>query len=137
MTKESAERGTVKKMAPAKDIDDYLAAVPKDARAFLEELRRTIRAVAPEAVEVISYGIPTFKYLGPLVGFGAFKHHCSLFVLSGTFLDKHRDEVKDYETAKSAIHFRIDKPLPAALVKKLVLARVMENEERERSRKKG
>lgn len=137
MEKQSAKRGAENRGAPARDIDDYIATAPKDSHALLGELRRTIRAVLPDAVEVISYGIPTFVYLGPLVGFGAFKNHCSLFVLSGTFLGKHKDEVKGYEQAKSAIHFPLGKPLPTALVKRLVKARMKENEERDRASKKG
>ena len=137
MEKKSDKREPVRKTAPASDIDEYIATAPKDSRALLGELRRAIRAVLPDAVEVISYGIPTFKYLGPVVGFGAFKHHCSLFVDSGMFLGRHRDEVKGYEQAKSAVHFPIDKPLPTALVKRLVKARMRENEERDREREKG
>ncbi len=65
---------------PAKNTDEYLAAVPEEERAVLETLRRTIKAAAPEAEEVISFGVPAFRYHGPLVFFAAFPHHCSLYV---------------------------------------------------------
>jgi len=67
------------KSAPAKNVDEYLAGVPKEARATLEKLRKTIKAAAPRATEVISYQMPMYKQNGMLVGFAAFKDHCSLF----------------------------------------------------------
>ena len=114
--------------APARTVDDYLAALPEEARATLEKLRKTIKAAAPKAVEVISYQIPTFRYHGSLVAFAAFKGHCSFFVMSLAVMDAHKDELKPYETAKATIHFPADQPLPAALVKKLVKARMEVNE---------
>jgi len=114
--------------APARTVDDYLAALPEEARATLEKLRKTIKAAAPKADEVISYQIPTYKYHGPLVAFAAFKNHCSFYVMSSSFLDAHKDELKAYDTAKGTIRFPIGKPLPAALVKKLVKARMEDNE---------
>jgi len=114
--------------APARTVDDYLAALPEEARATLEKLRKTIKAAAPRADEVISYQIPTYKYHGPLVAFAAFKNHCSFYVMSSSFLDAHKDELKAYDTAKGTIRFPIGKPLPAALVKKLVKARMEDNE---------
>ena len=114
--------------APARDIDGYLAALPEEARATLEELRRTIKAAAPEAAEVISYQVPTYKYHGSLVGFWATKNHCAFCVMSPAVMEAHRDELKAYDTAKATIRFPPGKPLPAALVKKLVKARIDENE---------
>ena len=116
--------------APATSVDAYLAALPADARATLERLRKTIRAAAPRADEVISYGIPTFKHGGGLVAFAAFKNHCSFFVMSYAVLDAHRDELAPYLAAKGTLHFTAGKPLPAALVKKIVNARIAENEAR-------
>ena len=114
--------------APAKDIDDYLARVSPEARATLEKLRKTIKSAAPKAVETISYQIPTFKYLGKmLVSFAAFKDHCSFFPGAAPLVE-HKDDVKGYETSKGTIRFPINKPLPAALVKKLVKTRMAENE---------
>ena len=114
-------------------MDDYLARVPEPARATLEKLRKTIRAAAPKADEGISYQIPTFKYHGPLVSFAAFKDHCSFFPLSPTVIEAHEEELQTYETSKGTIHFPVDKPLPAALVKKLVKARIQENEARRKA----
>ena len=81
--------------------------------------------------------MPTFKYLGLLVGFAAFKDHCSFFPMGHSAIEKFKDELRPYETAKGAIRFQVEKPLPAALVKKIVGARVKENEERERIRRIG
>jgi len=124
----SGERGvSVKRSAAATDVDEYLAAVAEPARSALNKIRATIRSVAPEATETISYRIPTFRYAGrPLVGFAAFSNHCSLFPMNSTLIEAFK--LKDFPTSKGAIRFPVDKPLPAALVKKLVTARVAENE---------
>ena len=115
-------------MSPAaKDIDSYLAALPRDQRSALEKLRRTIRSAAPEAAESISYAIPTFKYKGkPLIYFGAAKNHCAIY--GGINIEAHKDELEGYDMAKGTIRFSPDKPVPAALVKKLVKDRVAEIE---------
>jgi len=120
----------MKKVSPGsvpQTVDDYLAAVPEDARVTLEKIRRTIKAAAPNATEGISYQMPMFKQHGMLVGFAAFKDHCSLFP-GALPLDTFKDELKAYKTSKGTIRFPIDKPLPAALVKKIVKVRVAENE---------
>ena len=115
--------------AVARDIDEYLAGVPEPARTTLNKIRAAIRsAVPPETTEAITYRIPSFKYKGPLVGFAAFPDHCSLFVMSGTLLDGFEKELRGYSTSKGTIRFPVDKPLPAALVKKLVKARIAQNE---------
>ena len=106
----------------------YLKAVPPAPRAALQKLRKTIKAAAPEATEVISYGIPSYKHHGYLVGFAAFKNHCSLF--PGTALKTFKNELASYETSKGTIRFTVDKPLPATLVRKLVKARIEQNEKR-------
>jgi uncharacterized protein YdhG (YjbR/CyaY superfamily) len=113
--------------APAKDVDDYLAALPEKARATLEKIRKTIKAVAPKSTEVISYQIPMYKHHGMLVGFAAFKDHCSFFP-GAKPIATYKDELKAYQTSKGTVRFPIGKPLPAALVKKMVKARVAENE---------
>lgn len=112
------------------DVDGYLAAVPEEARAALEKLRRIIKAAAPNAVESISYQIPTFKYHGPPVAFAASKGHCGFYVMSPSVMAAYKQELKPYDTATATIRFPADKPLPAALVKKLVEARMEENEAR-------
>jgi len=111
-------------------VDDFLAAVPKEARAVLADLRKTITATAPDAVEKISYHIPTFDYHGPLVGFSVSKKHCGLHLMSPAIAKAFKEELKPYNTTTATIHFTADKPLPAALVKKLVKARMRENESR-------
>ena len=110
-------------------VDDYLAALPEEARATLEKIRKTIKAAAPKATEVISYQMPMYKQHGMVVGFAAFKNHCSIFP-GAKPIATHRDELKAYKTSKGTIRFPIGKPLPAALVKKLVKARIAENEAR-------
>ncbi len=113
-------------------MDDYLASVPPEARSALLKLRKTIRAAAPRATEVISYQIPTFKHHGGLVGYAAFDDHCSFFVMSTEVMRAHAKELEGYPVGKGSIRFPADKPLPAALVKKLVKARIAENEARAR-----
>jgi uncharacterized protein YdhG (YjbR/CyaY superfamily) len=119
-----------KKKIAAKTIDDYLAAL-RDAhqRAALEKLRKTIQAAAPKAQECISYGLAAFRLNGrPLVAFGASSSHCAFYPMNGTMVEAYKTELKDYETSKGTIRFQADKPLPAALVRKLVKARIAENE---------
>lgn len=112
----------------ANDVEAYLAALPEAQRAALEKLRRTIKAAAPDADEVISYRMPMFKHHGPLVGLAAFPNHCGVYVMSPAVMDAHNDELKTYDTSKGTIRFPASKPLPAALVRKLVKARIAENE---------
>ena len=113
-------------------VDEYLERVPEPARATLNKVRAVIRSVAPsEATEGISYGIPTFKYKGMLASFAAFSDHCSLFPGAGPTIE-FKNELKNFQTSKGTIRFAPKKPLAAALLKRLVKARVAENE-----RKKG
>jgi uncharacterized protein YdhG (YjbR/CyaY superfamily) len=115
-----------------KSVDEYLAGVPEPARSTLEKIRAVIRSVVPpEATEVISYRIPMFKYKGMLVGLAAFSNHCSLF--PGALPAAFKDELKRHPTSKGTIQFPVDKPPPATLVKKLVKARIAENERKSRS----
>ncbi len=116
---------------PPQDVDAYLAAVPDDARAALERLRAQIRAAAPEAVEAISYQMPAFKYRGRgLVAYAAFKRHCSLFPMSGAVIEACAAGLSAYDIDKGTIRFQASKPLPAALVRTLVRARIAEIEAR-------
>jgi uncharacterized protein YdhG (YjbR/CyaY superfamily) len=115
-----------------KTVNEYLAGVPEPARTTLNKVRAVIRSVAPTgATESISYGIPTFKYKGMLASFAAFSDHCSLFPGAGPTIE-FKDELKNFQTSKGTIRFAPNKPLPAALLKRLVKARIAENE-----RKKG
>jgi len=113
----------------ANSVDEYLANIPEEERAALEKLRKTIKSIVPDAVEVISYRIPVFRYKGrPLVGFGAARNHCSFFVMSSTVIPAFKEKLKSYDTAKGTVHFPANKPLPATLVKMIVKARIAENE---------
>jgi uncharacterized protein YdhG (YjbR/CyaY superfamily) len=113
----------------AKNVDEYLAGVPEPARGTLKHVRAVIRSEVPaETTEVISYGIPMFNYKGMLVGYAAFKNHCSLFP-TGSGVKKFEKELQGFATSKGTIQFPSDKPLPDALVKKIVKTRVAENEE--------
>ncbi len=116
-----------------KDTDEYLAAVPEPARSTLKKIRAAIRSAVPaEATEAISYGMPSFKYKGALVWFAAFSDHCSFFPGSGRVIATFQDELKKFQTSKGTIRFPMDKPLSAALVKKIVKARIAENERRKK-----
>jgi uncharacterized protein YdhG (YjbR/CyaY superfamily) len=114
-------------------VDEYLAAVPEPARGTLGRIRAIIRSAVPAgATEAIGYRVPTFRYQGALVGYAAFAKHCSFFPMSLAVMAAFQKELEGYDTSKGTIHFPVDKPLPAALVKKLVKARIAEN-----LRKKG
>jgi uncharacterized protein YdhG (YjbR/CyaY superfamily) len=122
----------------AQTIDEYLASVPEDKRATLENLRVIIRAAAPMAEECISYRIPCFKYHGPLVFFAAFKNHCGLYVINALILDTFKSELKPYKTSGTTIHFTPYNPLPEEFITKIVKMRIEENLSQRRTRiKKG
>jgi uncharacterized protein YdhG (YjbR/CyaY superfamily) len=114
---------------PAKNVDEYLRQLPDAMRVTLEKIRRAIKDAAPEGEEVMSYQIPTYKYLGPLVHFAAFKNHCSFFGVSKATLDLFKRELASYKVSGTTIHFSPEHPLPMALVKKFVKRRIEENEE--------
>lgn len=131
----SANRSSAAKPRGApKDIDEYLAGVPEPARGILSEMREAIRsALPPEAIETISYRIPAFKHKGIVVWFAAFSDHCSLFP-TASVIEALRAELKGFSTSKGTIHFSVDKPLPTALIKRLVKAR-LEQKKRKEQRK--
>lgn len=119
------------------DIDAFLAGVSAGQRAALTKLRRTIAAAAPNATEVINYGVPMFRLDGKnLVSFGAATAHCTFYVQSPAVMEAHAAELKSYKVGKGSIQFPEDKPLPAALVTKLVKARIAEND-RSSAKRKG
>ena len=121
-----------KKTAIPKTVDEYLAAVPEPARSALKKVRAAIRAVAPaETTEIISYGMPMFKYKGMLMGYAAYPKHCSLFLATSSLLEKFKNQLSRYQTSKGTIRFPTDKPLPASLVKKIVKARVAQNDQKQ------
>src|ERR1051325_2022828 len=111
-----------------KTIDEYLADLPADKRAALEALRKTIRGVAPTAEECISYGLAAFRLNGrPLVAIGASAKHCAFYPMSASTVGAHQAELTQFETSKGPIRLTPDHPVPAALVRKLVKARIAEN----------
>ncbi len=111
-----------------KTIDKYLAGVNPSQRAALEKLRQTIHAAAPGAEECISYGLAAFRLNGRLlVAFGAWANHCAFYPMSGTVVEAHQADLARYNTSKGTVRFPVDRPLPVALVRKLVKARMAEN----------
>jgi uncharacterized protein YdhG (YjbR/CyaY superfamily) len=109
-------------------IDEYLERLPDDQRAALQKLREVIKAAAPKAEECISYGIGAFRLNRMLVGLGATKEHCAFYLMSSSVSDQFVDELKDYDTSKGTIRFQPDSPLPATLIRKIVKARIAENQ---------
>jgi uncharacterized protein YdhG (YjbR/CyaY superfamily) len=115
-------------MEKTSSVEEYLATLPADKRATLEKLRKTIKAAAPEAIETISYQMPAFKDRGRiLVYYAAFKDHYSLFPASEAVMEALREELEPYFAGKGTIRFPADEPLPSALVRKVVKARIEEN----------
>ncbi len=114
-------------------MDEYLAAVPEPARTTLNRIRGVIRSVVPpEATEAISYQMPAFRYKGALVAYAAFSDHCSFFPMSAALIETFKKDLEGYGLSKGTIRFPLDKPLPAALVKKLVKARIAQNERKQK-----
>ena len=108
-------------------IDDYLATITGDKRTALDGLRKTIRSIVPRAEECISYGMPAFRLDGEVIaGFRATTKACSYYPFSGTTLQTLASDLRGYGKTKSALHFRPDEPLPAALVRKLITSRIAE-----------
>jgi len=130
---ESDNRGSaVKSNGVPKNVDEYLAGVPQPARSTLNKIRVAIRSAVPsEATETISYGIPAFQHKGVLVWFAAFSNHCSFFP-TASVIEAFKNELKGFSTSTGTIHFPTDKPLPAALVKKMVKLRVAQIESKKR-----
>lgn len=125
------------KTAKTETVNTYLAALTDDKRSALEKFRAIIKSAAPDAIEGISYRIPVFRHKGKLlVGFAAFKDHCSFFPMSLTIMKAHKAELKSHETDKGTIRFAPGKPLPATLIRKIVKARIEENRLRAESKQK-
>ncbi len=113
-------------------IDEYLAGVPEPANGTLRKMRAAIRSALPsDATETISYRIPAFKRKNILVWFAAFSDHCSLFP-TASVIEEFKDELKGFSTSKGTVHFPTDKPLPIVLIKKIVKARVTQDESKKR-----
>lgn len=108
-------------------MDEYIASAPEDVQVKLRELRTVIKTTAPNAQEKISYGMPYYGYKGRLVYFAHAKKHIGLYIPT-PIIEEHKNELKDYHTAKATVQFPLDKKLPLALIKKLVKARVRKND---------
>ena len=120
----SASGATQKAISNPKTVDEYIAATPEPARAMLSKMRTAIRSALPaDATEVISYRMPAFKHKKVLVWIGAFQEHCSLFPTAAV-MEQFKSELTAYKTAKGTVQFPIDKPLPVALIKKIVKVRL-------------
>lgn len=131
--KAGKSRTAAKSRTAPKTVEEYLAALPEPRRSRLKQVRALIRSVVPaDATEVISYGIPAFRYKGMLVWYAAFATHWSLFPGSSV-IEAFEKELKDFPTSKGTIRFPLDEPLPAALVKKMVKARVAEKDGKKRN----
>jgi uncharacterized protein YdhG (YjbR/CyaY superfamily) len=117
-----------KRKGTPKSLEEYLASVPAPAHGALKQMRAAIRSAVPaEAVEIISYGIPAFKHQRVLVWYAAFSKHCSLFPTAAV-IETFKEELKGFVISKGTIQFPTDKPLPTALIKRLVKARVKQDE---------
>jgi uncharacterized protein YdhG (YjbR/CyaY superfamily) len=108
----------------SKQVTAHLAKVPQPQKSTLQQLRKTILEIIPEAEEVISYGFPGYRINGKIIcGFDAFKNHCSFFPHSSLVIPLLEKELKNYKTSKGALQFAVDKPLPKSLVRELIKTR--------------
>lgn len=125
----------MKTMPTPKTVDEYLQAYPGDIAEMMENVRKAIRSAAPKAEEVISYQIPTYKYKGALVHFAIFKNHCSFFGADKGLLKTFSKELAQFKITGTTIHFTLENPLPASLVRKLVKERMRQNDALDEKRK--
>ena len=124
------ETGSIRK------ADEYLQALPGPVRTTLLELRQAILQAAPQAEELISYRIPTYRYKDPLVHLAAFNDHCSFITVSKSIMEIFKEDLASFKTTGTTIHFSADNPLPEALVKIIVETRIRENEARKAKKNK-
>ena len=119
-----------------KTINEYLISQADEVKLMLQKIRKIVVEISPDAEEVISYNMPAFKAYGRiLVYFAGFKNHCSLFPANAGLIEEMKDELKNYKTSKGTIQFELNKPLPTALIKKIVKIRVKENLEKSKKKK--
>ena len=118
------------KKNPAKSVDAYLAALPPAERNALKRIRKAIKSAAPMAEEGISYGIPAYKYLGPLVFFACFQKHLGFYGVNKALIHKFGAILKNCNVSGSTIRFTPKNPIPIEIVKQIVCARIEQNEEK-------
>ena len=134
--KPAARKPTAPKLPAAKSVDEYFDRLQEPALSALYKMRQAIQSSVPaEAIEFISYGVPAFKLKRVLVWYAAFANHCSLFPTNAV-IEAFKEELKSYTTSKGTIHFPLDKPMPVALIRKLVKTRVAQDASGMRRRKK-
>jgi uncharacterized protein YdhG (YjbR/CyaY superfamily) len=122
-------------VAGARTVDEYLARVPEPARTALQDLREAIKAAAPEAIETISYNMPTFKVRGQfLVSYASYRNHCSLYPATKGMMEAHGEELKPFFSEKATLRFTPESPIPEPLVEKLIRIRLREAEEERAAR---
>jgi len=121
-------------MQTVNTVEEYLNLFPKEQRNALEKLRQAIKSAAPKAEETISYGMPAYKQNGVLVYFGGFKNHCSFFPGSYAVIKQFAEELQDYKTSKGTIQLPLDQAVPSTLIKRMVQARIKENESRKKEK---
>jgi uncharacterized protein YdhG (YjbR/CyaY superfamily) len=114
-------------MKKTKDVDEYISGFPKETQKLLEQVRAVIKETAPKAEEVISYSMPGYKLNGSLVWFAGFSNHIGFYPRGSSAIKAFQQELVGYKTSKGAVQFPMDKPLPIALIKKMVKFRVAEN----------
>lgn len=119
----------------AKNIDEYIAAFPDDVQQVLHKIRAVIREAAPDAAETINYGIPTFTLHGNLVHFAAFKKHIG-FYPTPSGIEKFKEELSVYESAKGSVQFPLAEPIPFDLIRQIVKFRVKESLEKAEAKRK-
>ena len=118
-----------------KTVDKYIYAFPKNVQKILEEVRQTIKEIIPQAEELISYQIPTFKLNGSyIIYFAGWKNHISLYPVTDEIKEKFKKEISSYKTSKGTIQFPLDKPMPLSLIKKIVKHKVKENAGKEKKK---
>lgn len=115
--------------AKATTIDEYIADFPADVQQILQQIRATIKEAAPGAGEKISYGMPTFTLKGNLIHFAAFKNHIGLYPTPNG-IEEFKEELSAYKGAKGSVQFPIDKPMPLALITRIVKFRVKKSVEK-------
>jgi uncharacterized protein YdhG (YjbR/CyaY superfamily) len=130
------------KKGVSKSVDEYIAAQPEAVQPKLEQVRAAIKRSVPEALEGIGYGMPGYKLRGkPMLYFGGFKEHYSLFAASGTFFTALKDELRGYDLRKGTVHFPLTKPVPVNLISRIAKLRAAgiaaTAEKPEPSRQKG